>query len=481
MSENGVTVLSPFVALATFGTTTITNSVEQLKISYSIGSPGSCSIRIQPVGTSFNSKVIDTPTAVDIMTTIVRQNADYLQTRGVGQDIQLDINTGQGSLKFSGYISDSSPSYGLRDNGINLSAVGPEAILSTVSPQIYKTLYARKAPLEVEEGLPLGGIFAKAITELKSTLVTAGEGENLYPDDEKDIINNINTTNQPGLAFLTQVFNNTTAETWSTLLSNSDNLVTAEDLVLFCMSVMSNTSGEGMLNTLSIIAGAFGLVYIPDVTGGGAGALHDIVELLQQEPVDLELQMDQVQFFTSTGGILHPRRVVVLGSNDFFRRTGEDPTLGKSLYSLPIVESYPTDATDGLSLPVPPPVWWKAYYTDFSTPPSGGTYTVENLQKEVDTAVKTSTEKRDAASSMLRYWAQINYVNKIGNITTGVISGLPLSGDIVPGTMVRLVDSNTTVPLGVGLVNNIQHNMSVDGKNLDTSSNMSLSYVTFPE
>jgi hypothetical protein len=453
--------------------------VSDIRMSHSFGGISDCQLLLQPAqGNEGDVQVVDTPTAISAFTSATRLVSDHLASRGTDLDVSLTVDPGLTTLGFKGYITDAAPSYGLRENGVKLGVTGPEAILSTVSPQIYQKLYARKEKMVVPDGIPLKEVFSTALKEMQSALITEGAMANFYPDSEKDTAKSIAVNNKPGIEFLSGVFSNTESKRWDALLAGASKTVTSKDLVTFVMAVLSATPGDGLLSAMRVIGSAFGLVYVPDITSFGPGKLVDVVEILDTEPVDIELDMEQVQFFVSSSGIITPRRVTVMGKSSYTRREdAKSKTPVATLYSLPIITSYPEGEDDGFSLPTTTPPWWKAYYKDNGVNTSG-IYTVDNLKKVSTEHKKVSEERRDNSSRILQYWARIAYTNKIGNMTTAAVSGLPLSGDYKPGNLIRLTNKEGGV-LGTGLITKVQHNLSVGSNKVDAGTHLTLSYVTF--
>lgn len=481
MTSNSVKVYKPKVTTLDITAFAAANEnyVSDIRLEYGLGSLNTCHMLLQPAqGKAGDVQLMDTPTAVGAYTSAIKLVADHIASRGTGLDVSVSVDTGQTAVGFKGYITDAAPSYGLRENGVKLGVSGPEAILSTVSPQIYSILYARREDITIEDGAGLSTIFTTALKEFTASLVTEGTLANFYPDSEKATIENMSASNKPGLDFLNAVFSNTESKTWDTLLAGTAKVVSTKDLVLFVMGLLSTTPPGSFAAVLRVIGDAFGLLYVPDADNFGPGKLVDIVEVLEQEPAEVKLDMDQVQFFVNPAGIITPRRVSVLGKVAFNRRSKvSDKTPVCSLYSQPVVAVYPEGDDDGFTLPVPTPPWWKAYYRDDPVSTSG-TYKIENIRKFYDRAKESSEERRENSLSILEYWAKIAYTKKIGNTVTASVSGLPLSGGYTPGTKVRIVSEEGGV-LGTGLITKAQHNLSVGSNKVDAGTHLTLSYVTF--
>jgi hypothetical protein len=95
--------------------------------------------------------------------------------------------------------------------------------------------------------------------------------------------------------------------------------------------------------------------------------------------------------------------------------------------------------------------------------------------------LKAAADKaRFEADDVLMLWAKINYVKQVGNTVTASISGLPLSPQYKAGQMLKLKSEDGGGILGQGLISSIQHHLAVGDKSVEASTNINLSYVTFP-
>ena len=356
MSAQGK-IVSPSASLTFSGSSGIdAKSVGQVSVSYMVGAPASCSIKMHPkAGKNALVKVLTT----DMANELGKIQSAAFSVRS-SPDTSVVINDGIGNtLTFPGYIA--TPGFthlpGAVDRGATL--VHQTGMWDGFNTSIYQWGMDAYASMEQADG---GTSWASLILFSINTLIQYGMANwqsDTASDTDKALRSQVHATNLTLLPGIREMLTNSIATTSSDSLKSVASDPSAGQSVLnSIVSTMINymlTSRGGFWDILTQICSSFQLVYIPRPSG--YGILSTLTQAVVGSPKTLEMGMTGAEYESASGRRLPLQQVFLQMASTSYAPQTQSSASGDPVTTL--IAGWPSNTTQvtGSIMETPLPGW----------------------------------------------------------------------------------------------------------------------------
>jgi hypothetical protein len=234
-----------------------------------------------------------------------------------------------------------------------------------------------------------------------------------------------------------------------------------------------STGQGGVWGWLMNQAQAWGLQYVP--MAGGVGRLVEISALLDQDPISLEVEAQQLDASMVMSDILPVTRVLTTYPTPIKKEDGRN---GLQMLQN-VVGAWPEEGLDvaGSVQQIPPPPWMTAIHSAPMSIQAEDGFNFEVLQSWDSELVSASGLGADRLSQILSWWSRTAYRWQSLALSGAHITGIPLDGRFEVGQMLR-VTAGGGVPI-LGLVESVNHSLASSDRGGVAGTSLSLTHCRF--
>jgi hypothetical protein len=476
--SKGVDLYIPEVQNAQVGASDFRDQVTGVVVRSTLNAASSLELSVQPPIPGSQVRVLGAGEALDFYTGLAQAAQRYAFTRQqLVPDTRVRFQAGRGPVDFAGYFSASAPTMGMVEAGYGITASGSEAALSLIDFTAYRVLDARADSFWDQATAGRVTTWKQLMLQTLQAL-TADERVRLNDDAfarrELDRSLERNRIALPALyriiaqsdtPFLDAVFEASAGPTGT--------YPDPRTIAAWIGQTAISTGQGGAWGWLMGQAQAWGLQYVP--MAGGVGRLVESSQLLDQEPISLEVEAQQLDASLVMSDILPTTRVVVM-----YPSVQKMPETSKGLgLQQNLVGAWPEDGLIGVGtvdqVPVPP--WLEGLQNAPPLIASANGFNLRALASWDAELVRASGFGAARISQILSWWARTAYRWQALSGSQAQVTGIPLDGRFQVGDSLR-VSVGGGVPI-TGIIDSVTHNLSVSDRGGQASTNLSLTRCRF--
>ena len=470
--SDGLRIERPVIRLARVAARDVTDFVESIDIQESLNAPVMATVNFQPGADVREQGFLRMREALEGYSRSAGSLQEHVFNRGTEPDLVLEL----GDKRFTGYIASAGFDTGVYANGITVTAISQVAVMDLAAPGLYYDEFStatesRRADVlrEIDECDRLFIMFLLQ-REFAKPQYLHPDATRFMPGDIRAQQENLVRLGEPAWQVWEHLVASIESGVWEDILGLSDIFPNRRALYTRLSSSIKGAGPGGLFGTLLGLCEELQLLYVPSWTG--PGKLMGREDVLNADPVTLDLQASQLRFNIGAQEILPISRVLLRQT-----KPGDRTALGST--SVFAVFPEQTEVT-GLTLELPPPSWAGDLRVPTrnllrnQTPGVGQGFNFERLEDSVGELEDAAGDYRTEAQRILRRWAATIYRWESLKEFTGSAENLPFSPGLETGKYVLIGDG-----VARGLSTMVHHQLSVRGSEVKASSSVQFSHMQF--
>lgn len=480
----GVKLIRPSITSARIGGQEVGSLVMSVDMQAQLGGQTSCSVEL----TSAQAAEQATVQGLDEMLSNLGVRAGgwqaYLDGRDVssGPDFHVGVDTGLGSLKFSGWVAQAQAGVGLSGANHTVQAVGVDQLVEAIDPSVYEPVrYYRQDFFKAEtESLgSLGRALSKALGEWQSHPIT--DGDKILSEYTKAVAEQSLAINQAALPHLDTLLGRTESPFLDEIIAGTSTELwpNPRDFLAFLFNLLSTQGQSSVLQAVRSLAQAFGGQYVPNLAG--AGKIVDNQTLLERDPLVKEVEARELHTRSNRPSMTQINRVTAEAQVVEIHRSPDGGEEKES--TTQVIGAYPRESQgQGVTQPIPPPPWTKvpSSLTALKLEEGGdeANFDLEKVKPALEAVEKQAVTLQDLARKVMDWWAKQAYLWLRLRETGASLPSLPLDPVYEVGQRLELT-TNSGKTIGTGLINSVGHRLVLHENQIQAQTSVSLSHMEY--